>query len=359
MPFINKLKKFKKIYFIIITSVLFLNIFLIVEIKAESFKISEIEVSEQFDLNFNKSKVFDKAFRVAFDQLILMTTTSGNRLKVNKVSTSNIKSLIDSFNIKDEKFVNNKYYAKFNVNFNKKKSLKFIESYNIFPSIPKKVDTFFLSVLIDTNKEKMDIYNENLIYKKWNEVEQPWHLLNYILPDQDIEDRLFLEQNFESLEDYDFKDIIKKYDLKDYVINIIYKNNSSLKVLSKIKLNNDFTILNNVYENIIFNDESSVQELILNIKNIYEDNWKKLNIINTSIKIPLNIVLSSKNNRKIRLFEKTLSELDLVSNFSVISFDSKNTYYKIIYNGPPNKFLQEIREREFKINNKDLNWRVE
>jgi hypothetical protein len=205
----------------------------------------------------------------------------------------------------------------------------------------------------------MDIYNENLIYKKWNEVEQPWHLLNYILPDQDIEDRLFLEQNFESLEDYDFKDIIKKYDLKDYVINIIYKNNSSLKVLSKIKLNNDFTILNNVYENIIFNDESSVQELILNIKNIYEDNWKKLNIINTSIKIPLNIVLSSKNNRKIRLFEKTLSELDLVSNFSVISFDSKNTYYKIIYNGPPNKFLQEIREREFKINNKDLNWRVE
>ena len=359
MPFINKLKKFKKIYFIIITSVLFLNIFLIVEIKAESFKISEIEVSEQFDLNFNKSKVFDKAFRVAFNQLILMTTTSGKRLKVNKVSTSNIKRLIDSFNIKDEEFVNNKYYAKFNVNFNKKKSLKFIESYNIFPSIPKKVDIFFLSVLIDANKEKMDIYNENLIYKKWNEVEQPWHLLNYILPDQDIEDRLFLEQNFESLEDYDFKDIIKKYDLKDYVINIIYKNNSSLKVLSKIKLNNDFTILNNVYENIIFNDESSVQEFILNIKDIYEDNWKKLNIINTSIKIPLNIVLSSKNNRKIRLFEKTLSELDLVSNFSVISFDSKNTYYKIIYNGPPNKFLQEIRERKFKINNKDLNWRVE
>ena len=57
MLFINKLKKFKKIYLIIITSVLFLNTFLILEIQAVSFKISEIEISEDFDLNFNKKKV--------------------------------------------------------------------------------------------------------------------------------------------------------------------------------------------------------------------------------------------------------------------------------------------------------------
>ena len=156
MPFKNKIKKFKKIYFIIITSVLFLNTFLIAELKAESFKISELEVSEQFDLNFNKSKVFDKAFRVAFNQLVSMITTSDNRPKLNNISITNIKSLIDSFDIKDEKFISNKYYAKFNVNFNKKKSLKFIEGYNIFPSIPKKSRYIFFISFNSIEQRKND-----------------------------------------------------------------------------------------------------------------------------------------------------------------------------------------------------------
>jgi hypothetical protein len=360
MPFKNKLKKFKKIYLIIITSVLFLNTFLIEDLKADSFKISEIEVSEQFDLNFNKYKVFDEAFRVAFKQLISMITTSDNRPKLKTITTTKIKSLIDSFNIEDEKFIENKYYATFNVNFNKKKTLKFIEGYNTFPSTPKKIDIFFLSVLFETKKEKLMIYDENPIYNNWSEIFKPWHLLNYILPDQDIEDRLFLEKNIESLEDYDFKEIIKKYDLKNFIINIVYKDKNTLKVLSKIKLNNNYKILNNIYENVDFNDSKSLEKFILKIKNTYEDNWKELNIINTSIKNHLNIILLSNDDYKIKLFEKTLSKLDLVSKFFIISFDNKNIYYKVIYNGPPNKFLKEIKDNGFEINNnEDGYWKIQ
>ena len=135
MLFINKLKKFKKIYFIIITYVLFLNTFLISEIQAVSFKISEIEITEVFNLNFNKRKVFDKAFKAAFDQLILMTAKSSYKKRLNQTNIENIKSLIDSFNISDEKFINNKYYAKFNVNFDKRKTLKFFENNDIVSPI--------------------------------------------------------------------------------------------------------------------------------------------------------------------------------------------------------------------------------
>ena len=38
--------------------------------RYKSFKINEIEVSEDFNLDFNKKKVFDKAFESAFFQLI-------------------------------------------------------------------------------------------------------------------------------------------------------------------------------------------------------------------------------------------------------------------------------------------------
>ena len=97
-PKINKnLSKFIFILFI------FFNTILISKLHANSFQINEIEVSEDFNLNFNKKKVFDKAFETAFFQLISTLVISKDIKKLEKTSLSTIKSLIDSFNVKDEK----------------------------------------------------------------------------------------------------------------------------------------------------------------------------------------------------------------------------------------------------------------
>ena len=108
MFFINKLNKF---YTIIFTVILFLNTILFNYSYASSFKISEIEVSEKFDLKFNKKKVFDKAFKSSFSQLTSMITTHSDKKKLEKTPISIIKSLIDSFNVSDERFVDNKYFS--------------------------------------------------------------------------------------------------------------------------------------------------------------------------------------------------------------------------------------------------------
>ena len=42
-----------------------------------------------------------------------------NEKKIQNTSLSTIKSLIDSFTMSGERFVNNIYYVKFDVNFNK------------------------------------------------------------------------------------------------------------------------------------------------------------------------------------------------------------------------------------------------
>ena len=128
MLLINKLLYFKRIFIIIITSVLLLNTILILKSHSVSYKISEIEVSEEFGLEFNKEKVFDKAFLLAFKDLISMTVTSSDQLKLKNIDIFTIKSLIDSFNVKNEKFINEIYYAEFNVYFNKKNTLKFFEN---------------------------------------------------------------------------------------------------------------------------------------------------------------------------------------------------------------------------------------
>ena len=70
MLFINKLNNFKNIFIIIVTSILFFNILLNLKLQAASFNITELEISEEFDMDFNKKKVFDKAFNLAFNKLI-------------------------------------------------------------------------------------------------------------------------------------------------------------------------------------------------------------------------------------------------------------------------------------------------
>ena len=117
MTFKKKFKNINNLCKFILIFVIFLNTILISKLHANSFKINEIEVSEDFNLDFNKKKVFDKAFETAFFQLISTLVISKDIKKLEKTSLSTIKSLIDSFNVSDEKFLSNKYYAKFNVNF--------------------------------------------------------------------------------------------------------------------------------------------------------------------------------------------------------------------------------------------------
>jgi len=358
MLFINKLKKFKKIYLIIITSVLFLNTFLILELQAVSFKITEIEISEDFDLNFNKRNVFDKAFKVAFEQLTLMTTISTYKKKLNKTNIDNIKSLINSFSISDEKFINNKYYAKFNVNFDKRKTLKFFENNNIFPSLPKKIDILFIPILINSKNEQLIMFNENPVFISWNKNRKASDLINYILPNEDIEDRIFLEENLKTIEDYNFKEIIKKYAIENFIINIIYQEKNNLKVLSKIKLDNNYKIVNNNYKSINLRNDKQVSNFIYKLKDIYEDNWKELNIINTSIKLPVIISVPSNDIDKIKSFENLINNLDLVSNFYILSFNNKKIHYKVIYNGVPKKLLTIITNSGLQVENDNKNWNI-
>ena len=168
MQFKKKLNNLKKIYIIFFYLVLFINIFFTSSFKANSFKIANLEISEPFKLNFNKEKVMGKGFKLAFLELASMITTSGDKKKIENTSLPKIKSLIDSFTMSNERFINNEYHVKFDVNFNKKNTLNFFESENIFPSIPKKKNLLLIPVMVDLESDQISLFNNNIFYEKWN-----------------------------------------------------------------------------------------------------------------------------------------------------------------------------------------------
>ena len=192
-----------------------------------------------------------------------------------------------------------------------------------------------IPILVDTEIDSISLFNNNIFYNRWNEVNKNYQLLEYLLPSEDIEDLNKLQEMSDSIETYDFINLITKYDLKDYIISVIYKNKDEVKVLSKINLNNSLKVNNQKYSKVDLTNEKDFNMILENLKNFYEDEWKKNNEINTSIKLPLTISINSQDYKKIIYLEETLANIDLISNFYILKFDNKLTQYKIIYNGSP------------------------
>ena len=326
------------------------------KVLANSYKVSDIEISEPYNLNFSNEKVIDVAFKNAFEELIFTLLTSEYYYLNKDVNIKIIKSLIDSFSIVDEKFIDKKYIANFDVNFNKKEVLNYLYKNNIFASIPQKKKLFLLPILVDTNQSDISLLSENPFYLNWTKFTKKYHLLDYVLPNEDLDDLNIIKNNINNLEDYEFKDIITKYQLKDYIIVILFKNEENIRVLTRIKFNNEFILLNENFPYKSINDD--IEVIINSLKISYENSWKKINLINTSIKLPITISLDSSKYSLIKKFENKIENMDLVYNYYIESFSNNEVIYKIVYNGTPNKFLEEFNPENIKVDLTNNVWKI-
>ena len=358
MKFYFKFFSYKKLYihFCILS---FLNIFFSTDnIYAKTFSIKDIEISTPFEINFDKSEIVDEGFYKAFDQLILTIVQTKNQIKLKKTPLRIIKGMIETFSIKEEKFIDEIYYLKLNVTFNKKKIFNFLESKNIFPSLPLKKNVFFIPIILDENKNEILMFSESNLFNKWNSKIENYHLLEYILPTEDLEDFNLIKSNSKNLENYDFGEIIKKYNLKDYIITIIFKNNEEVRVLNKIHFNEKMNLKNLSFKNINLNENKEIEKFSEILKSIFEDYWKSKNEINTSIKLPLTISVDNSNSLEVSRLESQLTNIDLIYDFNIYKFNNKNNIYKIIFNGSPDHFLKIMRDKDYEFDTQNQIWKI-
>ena len=350
----SKILLVKSTLYLIIFTLALLKIFFSTTFSyAESFDIKNVEISKQFNMNFKRTDILDEGFKIAYNNLILNITKSKDQSKLKDLSLIDIKAMVDNFSIKEEKFIDNIYYVNLDVSFNKKKVFSFLENKNIFPSQPKKKKILFIPVIIEEEKKNIVLFSENKFYQNWFVNNDNRNQLIYVLPTDDLEDIEIIKSKYEYLEDYDFKEIVNKYFLDDYIISLIYKNSSDLRVLSKIKLSDKIVLDNKVFKN--FTDKN-VPNIIEELKLLYEDYWKRENQINTSIKLPLTIAINIINEKKIQDFEEAIKRFNLVSSFHVFKLDKINIYYKVIFNGTPQAFILEMKRLGYNLDIKNKIW---
>ena len=116
----------KNLYNFFLFLSLFIFFFSTAKVQGKAFDISNVEISKPFEINFDKKKVIDEGFRKAFKELIYLIIKSSDQKKINNINLNEIKATIDSFSIKEEKFINEIYYVNLGVSFNKKHIFKYL-----------------------------------------------------------------------------------------------------------------------------------------------------------------------------------------------------------------------------------------
>ena len=132
---IKIMKKIVKIFlynFFFILFFIYLFIFSTNNVHANTYKIENIEISDEYNINFNKEDVIDEAFQKAFKILLNKITVSKDYELIEKQNLKLIKSFVDSFSVVSEKFENKKYNGVFQINFDKSKNYIFFKKQKHF-----------------------------------------------------------------------------------------------------------------------------------------------------------------------------------------------------------------------------------
>ncbi len=346
----------KSLYIFFSIVALIISFFSTTKVNANAFEVNDIEISEPFEKDFNKNVVINTGFEKAFFLLINTIVNSSDLKKINKVKLNEIKGMVKTFSIKEEKFINQKYIVNLGVSFDKKKIYDYLEKKNIFPSQIVEETFLFIPIIIDENINDLLIFSENFIYNDWNKFNQKSQLIDYMLPTEDLEDISLIKSKLDIIEEYNFNEIIKKYFLKHSIVCLIFKNEKEVKILSKINVGDKSILRNDTFEKIDFKNENQIKILIEKLKIIYDDVWKEFNIINTSIKLPLLVKVDNKNLEVSLDFEKNLNLIDLVNDYSITKFDKDFIYYEIIFNGTPANFINIMEKIDYQFNTEKKIW---
>ena len=356
--YLIKNKIINSLYFFFLVLILIFIKFSTIKVLADNYTVKNINIKEQYDVNFNKGNVINKGFEKAFKTLIFRIVENKDKKLFNNTSENKINSLIDNFSLSNEKFVNNNYEVDFEVKFDKKKLLSFIRSKNVISSVPKNTDVLFIPILIDNRTNELAYFDQNYFFNNWNNINKKFFLLNYNLPDENIENFRLFQKIKNNIENNDLSEITNKYNFDNIFIVIFYKNKNNLKIFSKISFSK-FNFNFNIEQNMInFENKNLLDKIILDLKNIYEDKWKLINKINTSVIIPIKI--SSKNSNYVisdRL-ENLLNQSDFVYEYEIEKINNKEITYKIIYNSNPDKLLNNLKLNGIDINSSGEIWKI-
>ena len=164
------LTKIRQYIFLILTATIFFTATFSKSLSEENvFIIDNVKIEKNLGLDFDRNKFINEAFFLSFKKLMSKILLSSDFNRIKEVKLKNIKSLINSFQILEESFRNNKYQATYKIFYSDRRVKKFLSKKNISFSQPKNITAVLYPVLF-INDEIQD-FDKNFFYNEWNKIQ--------------------------------------------------------------------------------------------------------------------------------------------------------------------------------------------
>jgi len=347
----------REYFFVILTITIFLLVLPSESFSEENvFIINNVEVEGEIDLNFSREKYINKAFLDSFQILTSKILLAKDLNKISNIKLKKIKNLINSFQVLEERYQNDKYRAVFKIFYNDIKVKKLLGQENISFSQPKNISAVFFPILV-LNDEIQD-FNENFFYTQWTTIKIKNELINFILPLEDLDDISRIQEMKNKIEELNVDDLVNKYNIKNYVFTLIDHQNERLNVYLKTNFNNNKVSKNLFYELDNIENQSKLNFILKDLKIQITDIWKEANVINLSIPLSIKVKFQHSNLKKLDKLESTFYKISVIENYSLEELNINNSFFKIYYYGNPKKLQTELLRFGYRLINDQGYWEI-
>ena len=349
--------KLKEYIFIFLTATI-ISIFSTTKIFAQEnvFIVDNIKVEGIIDVNFNRNKYVNKAFKKSFKILVSKILLSKDSNKIKNIEFNKIKKLIKSFQIVEESFKSEKYKASFKIIYNDKKVKKLLREKNISFSQPKKISAVFFPILV-VNDIIQD-FDKNYFYNKWEEIEVKNESINFILPIDDLDDfsKIFKMKN--KIDEREVDSLVNKYNVKNYVFVLMDYNNTELSMHVKTNLDNNKINKNFLYTLNNINNEDELNLISKELKMKITDIWKEANIVNLLMPLSIKIKFKYSNLSDLDRLKNEFNKISIIDSFDMEEFNINYSFFKIYYYGNPKKLRNELLRVGYELSNDQGFWEL-
>ena len=311
------------------------------------FNVDNITLEKKAE--FSNNELANQAIKQAFGELTNKILLKKDIPKINDLNFSTIKELVKYYNIsKNSEIKNDKVI--FSITFDKEKMLDLFYKKEISYSDITDKEFFILPVLLKDNK--IFIFSNNYYYKNWNKYNEK-DLIEFILPQEDIEIIQKINKYRDRLLDLELNFLFKEFSNKNVALIIINdRTPSNKKIYLKARLLNRYISKN------LDIDKNNLDTIILEIKDEIINLVKSRNLIDIRTPSFLNVKLYLDKKRNLVNFKKKINEVDLIENIFVQEFNKDYVNIKIKYLGKLEIILDNLRKNNISLQLINDQWTV-
>ena len=319
-------------------------IFLLVLLISKNLLSNNIFETVEYELNFSSNNIYqikeNKINEVkikSFQSLVKKILTNKNLKKIKLKDINFINSFVLNYKIKNEKIINNNYFANIKINFNEKLIIKyFIE--NKIEFVNKDPDKFLVIILEQNDLKTYLLTDENNYYKYLKKSINESHIKYFQIPKLDFNDRyIFNEYHFNNNVFEQNNILNKKYGTKyQILISSIIKKNIIIYDIFIYHNNQKHFVLKIPIQNLNYD---KLFDIILSSS---INKWKEINQVNTSLRNELECKININNINELRYVRSLLKSNIFIQKLTLKSIELNNNYYSILFIGDIENFKNSL-----------------